>query len=145
MQKCRVRLLTHAGPALTMASTILCAGVFLGVMQQTEIMTHMANVLANVVPQSMGRFLPLIVGLVSVPLTLMFDTDSFFFGMLPVTDSERKRIRCKSGTYCHCNGLFAVTVQLSSARLFLLLSLEPDLPVWRLKITSRTVSSGSGV
>jgi CitMHS family citrate-Mg2+:H+ or citrate-Ca2+:H+ symporter len=53
-------------------------------MQQTEIMTHMANVLANVVPQSMGRFLPLIVGLVSVPLTLMFDTDSFFFGMLPV-------------------------------------------------------------
>ena len=47
-------------------------------------MTHMANVLANVVPQSMGRFLPLIVGLVSVPLTLMFDTDSFFFGMLPV-------------------------------------------------------------
>lgn len=75
---------SHAGPALTMASTILCAGVFLGVMQQTEIMTHMANVLANVVPQSMGRFLPLIVGLVSVPLTLMFDTDSFFFGMLPV-------------------------------------------------------------
>ena len=45
---------SHAGPALTMASTILCAGVFLGVMQQT------------------------------VPLTLMFDTDSFFFGMLPV-------------------------------------------------------------
>ena len=32
---------SHAGPALTMASTILCAGVFLGVMQQTEIMTHM--------------------------------------------------------------------------------------------------------
>ena len=75
---------SHAGPALTMASTILCAGVFLGVMQETEIMTHMANVLASVVPQSMGRFLPLIVGLVSVPLTLMFDTDSFFFGMLPV-------------------------------------------------------------
>ena len=40
---------SHAGPALTMASTILCAGVFLGVMQQTEIMTHMANVLAHVV------------------------------------------------------------------------------------------------
>ena len=34
---------SHAGPALTMASTILCAGVFLGVMQQTEIMTQMAN------------------------------------------------------------------------------------------------------
>ena len=78
---------SHAGPALTMASTILCAGVFLGVMQQTEIMTHMANVLANVVPQSMGRFLPLIVG-----------------RNASGTDRNRKRIRCKSGTYCHCNG-----------------------------------------
>ena len=75
---------SHAGPALTMASTILCAGVFLGVMQETGIMTHMANVLAGVIPQSMGRFMPLIIGAISVPLTLMFDTDSFFFGMLPV-------------------------------------------------------------
>ena len=59
---------SHAGPALTMASTILCAGVFLGVMQQTEIMTHMANVLANVVPTSHGEdFLPLIVGRYLLP------------------------------------------------------------------------------
>jgi len=75
---------SHAGPALTMASTILAAGVFLGVLEDSEIMNHMANVLASFIPQSMGRFLPLIIGVLSVPLTLMFCTDSYFYGLLPV-------------------------------------------------------------
>ena len=75
---------SHAGPAIMMSSTILCAGVFLGVMEKTEIMNHMATVLAEFVPISMGRFLPLIIGILAVPLTLMFDTDSFFFGLMPV-------------------------------------------------------------
>lgn len=75
---------SHAAPALMMASTILAAGVFLGVLEESEIMVHMANVLAAFIPQSMGRFLPLIIGVLSVPLTLMFCTDSYFFGLLPV-------------------------------------------------------------
>lgn len=75
---------SHAGPAIMMSSTILCAGVFLGVMENTGIMNNMATVLAGFVPMSMGRFLPLIIGVLAVPLTLMFDTDSFFFGLMPV-------------------------------------------------------------
>ena len=75
---------SHAGPAMMMASTILAAGVFLGVLEDSEIMTHMANVLANFIPQSMGSFLPIIIGVLSVPLTMMFCTDSYFFGLLPV-------------------------------------------------------------
>ena len=75
---------SHSGPALMMASTILAAGVFLGVLEESEIMVHMANVLAAFIPHSMGRFLPLIIGVLSVPLTLLFCTDSYFFGLLPV-------------------------------------------------------------
>ncbi len=75
---------SHAAPALMMASTILAAGVFLGVLEESEIMSHMANVLANFIPQSMGKYLPIIIGVISVPLTLMFCTDSYFFGLLPV-------------------------------------------------------------
>lgn len=75
---------SHSGPALMMASTILAAGVFLGVLEESEIMVHMANVLASFIPNAMGRFLPLIIGILSVPLTLMFCTDSYFFGLLPV-------------------------------------------------------------
>ncbi len=75
---------SHSGPALTMASTILAAGVFLGVLEDSEIMNHMATVLASFIPPSMGRFLPLIIGVMSVPLTLLFCTDSYFYGLLPV-------------------------------------------------------------
>lgn len=75
---------SHSGPALMMASTILAAGVFLGVLEQSGIMDHMATVLAAFIPASMGRFLPLIIGVLSVPLTLMFCTDSYFYGLLPV-------------------------------------------------------------
>lgn len=75
---------SHSGPALMMASTILAAGVFLGVLEQSGIMDHMATVMASFIPASLGRFLPLIVGVLSVPLTLLFCTDSYFYGLLPV-------------------------------------------------------------
>lgn len=75
---------SHSGPALMMASTILAAGVFLGVLEDTEIMNCMANVLTAFIPQSMGAYLPIIIGVLSVPLTLMFCTDSYFFGLLPI-------------------------------------------------------------
>lgn len=75
---------SHAGPGLMMASTILAAGVFLGVLEESEIMNHMANALAAFIPQSLGHFLPLIIGVLSVPLTLLFCTDSYFYGLLPV-------------------------------------------------------------
>lgn len=75
---------SHSSTGLMMASTILAAGVFLGVLEQSGIMNHMANVLASFIPTSMGRFLPIIIGVLSVPLTLLFCTDSYFYGLLPV-------------------------------------------------------------
>ena len=75
---------SHAAAGLSMASTILCAGVFLGVLQKSGIMDMMATTMANFIPTSMGRFLPVIIGVLSVPLALLFDTDSYFYGVLPV-------------------------------------------------------------
>jgi len=75
---------SHSGPALMMSSTILAAGVLLGVLEESGIMDHMANVMALAIPTPMGGFLPLIIGVLSVPLTLIFCTDAFFYGLLPV-------------------------------------------------------------
>ena len=75
---------SHAASGLTMASTILCAGVFLGVLSKSGVMEKMAIMMASVIPASMGRFLPIIIGVLSVPLALLFDTDSYFYGLLPV-------------------------------------------------------------
>ena len=75
---------SHAASGLTMASTIMCAGVFLGVLSKSGIMEKMAIMMASVIPTSMGKFLPVIIGVLSVPLALLFDTDSYFYGLLPV-------------------------------------------------------------
>ena len=75
---------SHAASGLTMASTIMCAGVFLGVLSKSGIMEKMAIMMAGVIPASMGKFLPIIIGVLSVPLALLFDTDSYFYGLLPV-------------------------------------------------------------
>lgn len=75
---------SHASAGLSMASTILCAGVFLGVLSKSGIMEKMAIMMAIVIPASLGRFLPVIIGVLSVPLALLFDTDSYFYGLLPV-------------------------------------------------------------
>lgn len=75
---------SHAASGLTMASTIMCAGVFLGVLSKSGIMEKMAIMMASVIPAPMGKFLPVIIGVLSVPLALLFDTDSYFYGLLPV-------------------------------------------------------------
>ena len=75
---------SHAASGLTMASTIMCAGVVLGVLSKSGIMEKMAIMMAGVIPASMGKFLPIIIGVLSVPLALLFDTDSYFYGLLPV-------------------------------------------------------------
>ena len=75
---------SHAASGLTMASTIMCAGVFLGVLSKSGIMEKMAIMMAGVIPASMGKFLPVFIGILSVPLALLFDTDSYFYGLLPV-------------------------------------------------------------
>ncbi|MFV0361536.1 MAG: CitMHS family transporter [Suipraeoptans sp.] len=75
---------SHAGSALMMASTILAAGVFLGVLESSGIMNHMATSIAGLLPSAIGHFLPLIIGVLSVPLSMFFCTDAYFFGLLPV-------------------------------------------------------------
>lgn len=44
----------------------------------------MADLIKQILPDFLGRHLPLVIGILSVPLALAFDTDSYFYGMLPV-------------------------------------------------------------
>lgn len=74
----------HADAAIMMASTLFGAGVFLGVLDESGIMKNMANLLAGGIPASLGVYLPIIIGAISVPVSLGFSTDSYFYGILPV-------------------------------------------------------------
>ena len=93
----------HAGPALMMCSTLMGAAVLMGVlvygfnadgaaaiakpgveMMKTSVVSNMAGIISMVLPSALGQHLPLVIGILSVPLALCFDTDSYFYGMLPV-------------------------------------------------------------
>ena len=49
-----------------------------------SVVSCLANIVASVLPKFRGQTLPLVIGFLSVPLALAFDTDSYFYGMLPV-------------------------------------------------------------
>lgn len=80
----RDRIDDHAKSALLMASILLAAGVFTGVMKDTGMLTAMAKFVAGNIPIAMAEHIPFVLGLISMPLSLLFDPDSFYFGVLPV-------------------------------------------------------------
>lgn len=80
----RARIEAHAKPALSMAAILFAAGVFTGVLTGTGALAAMANAMAAVVPPAWGSHIPFMVSLVAMPLSMVFDPDSFYFGVLPV-------------------------------------------------------------
>ena len=95
----------HAGPALMMCSTLMGAAVLMGVLTSSmgadgsvisaktmelppdalpSVVRCLANMVAGFMPPALGQHLPMVIGILSVPLALAFDTDSYFYGMLPV-------------------------------------------------------------
>ncbi|KIH99053.1 citrate transporter [Streptomonospora alba] len=78
------RINAHAQGAVLMASTLLAAGVFLGVMEESGMIDAMATALTGAMPDAVGPALPLVVGVFAVPLSLLFGPDAYYFAVMPV-------------------------------------------------------------
>lgn len=80
------RLRAHAPNALTMATIILAAGSFLGILTGTGMLDSIANDLVTVIPAFIAPFLHLVIGVLGVPFDLLLSTDAYYFALLPVVE-----------------------------------------------------------
>ncbi len=84
VKESKARVDAHAKSCLMMCSVLFAAGCFTGIMKGTGMITEMANALVSIIPPALGEFFPVIIGIISMPASLLFDPDSFYYGVLPV-------------------------------------------------------------
>lgn len=80
------RVKAHAPGAMMMASIILAAGLFLGILEGTGMLEAIANDVVGVLPGSIAPYLHLIIGFLGVPFDLLLSTDAYYFALLPIVD-----------------------------------------------------------
>lgn len=78
------RLRAHAKNVIPIAFTIVCAGAFLGVLNETGMVGAMANALLNIFPAALGQTMHVIAAIIIQPLAFVLDADPIIFGVFPV-------------------------------------------------------------
>ena len=74
----KARVDAHAKSAIMMCSVLFAAGAFCGIMKGTGMITEMANALVSILPDSLGKFFPIITGIIAMPASLLAETAEGF-------------------------------------------------------------------
>ncbi|MCV9994540.1 SLC13 family permease [Paeniglutamicibacter sp. ZC-3] len=75
---------SHASSVIAVVSMVLAAAVLTGVLSGTGMVDAMSAWLVDVIPTSMGPYLAILTGIISIPATFFMSNDAFYFGILPV-------------------------------------------------------------
>jgi len=78
------RLKNHAGNVVMVSTMIFAAGIFTGILTGTKMVDAMATSLVSIIPDAFASHLPILVAITSMPLSLVFTPDAYYFGVLPV-------------------------------------------------------------
>ena len=78
------QLIAHAPSIVAVVSMVMAAAVLTGVLKGTGMVEAMSAWLVQIIPTSMGPFMAVITGVLSIPMTFFMSNDAFSFGVLPV-------------------------------------------------------------
>jgi len=77
-------LVAHGQSIVAVVSMVMAAAVLTGVLNGTGMVKAMSEWLVAIIPSSMGPFMAIITGLLSIPMTFFMSNDAFYFGVLPI-------------------------------------------------------------
>lgn len=80
------RIRSHAPNALMMATIIIAAGTFLGILNGTGMLDSIAKDVVKIIPGLVAPYVHLIIGFFGVPFDLLLSTDAYYYALLPVVE-----------------------------------------------------------
>lgn len=77
-------LKNHGANIFLVSGMIFAAGVFSGILTGSKMIDAMAHALIQLVPGDYANFLPVLTAVTSMPASLLFTPDAYYFGIVPV-------------------------------------------------------------
>jgi len=70
--------------ALYISAIMLASGVMVGILSGSGMLDSMAQVIVNLIPSGLKNFYAVIVGYLSIPLSICLGADGFYYGLTPL-------------------------------------------------------------
>jgi CitMHS family citrate-Mg2+:H+ or citrate-Ca2+:H+ symporter len=75
---------SHGSNIFMVSSMIFAAGIFSGILTGSKMIDAMAGTLVSLIPEHHANWLPVLTALTSMPSSLLFTPDAYYFGVIPV-------------------------------------------------------------
>ncbi|MES2796503.1 MAG: citrate:proton symporter [Bacteroidota bacterium] len=77
-------LKAHGTNIFMVSSMIFAAGIFSGILTGSKMIEEMANTLVSLIPQNHASLLPTLTAITSLPASMLFTPDAYYFGVVPI-------------------------------------------------------------
>ncbi|HSN07476.1 MAG TPA: citrate:proton symporter, partial [Hanamia sp.] len=74
----------HGANIFMVSSMIFAAGVYSGILTDSKMIEAMATDLVHLIPKDHASFIPVITAVISMPASLLFTPDAYYYGVVPV-------------------------------------------------------------
>ncbi len=74
----------HGANIFLVSSMIFAAGIYSGILTGSKMVEAMATALVNLIPQQHASLIPAITAVISMPASILFTPDAYYYGVVPV-------------------------------------------------------------